>query len=215
MNIKELKNKFRELIQLNPDGEFRYINEALTEEEAQEFEKKHGIVLPPDYRAFITHMFDGGVGPQQIMPIQWWDSVHNAVYLGSLGNTLSQPFLLTDTWRDDDENEEQIDYDAIINGTIRLAHIGCGNFLFLAVNGEEYGNIWIDDRASNGEIVPYIDQKTGNRMTFETWYFNWLDNQIKYYKTAGRTRTTYKSTSTNQEDKKTFWSVLKRIWDNL
>ena len=40
--------------------------------------------------------------------------------------------------------------------------------------------MWIDDRASNGEIVP-LTSKIENRVTFEKWYIDWLDSQIEYY----------------------------------
>lgn len=67
-------------------------------------------------------------------------------------------------------------YNSVINGTIRLCHNGCGNFLFLVVNGQEYGNIWLDDRASTSEILPLLNQN-GNRITFEEWFFKWLDDE--------------------------------------
>lgn len=182
MDLNEIKNKLRKLIELNPLGEYRFINEALTEQAVLDFESKHDIKLPNDYRLFITNLFDGGVGPEQIMPLEFWDSVHNAVYLGSLGNKLSEPFLLNNEWKDDynsqEDDDENFEYNSVVNGTIRLCHIGCGNFLFLVVNGNEYGNIWIDDRASNGEIVPLKNGLVDDRITFEKWYNNWLDSEI-------------------------------------
>lgn len=184
MDISKLKEKLRELISLDTEGEYSYINEAISEEKIEQFENDHNIKLPEDYRTFINEMFDGGMGPYQIMPLEWWDSVHNATYLDSLGNTLSEPFLLSDTWVEDFEVEtpdDDVPYHAIINGTIRICHIGCGSFIFLVVNGPEYGNLWIDDRASNGEIVPLRNtEKT--RITFGEWYFNWLDKKIAHFK---------------------------------
>lgn len=196
MDIQQVKEKFRKLIALNPNGEYGYINGPIPETEILEFEAKHHIRLPEDYRAFITQMFDGGVGRYQIMPLQFWDSTHNAVYLDSLGNKLSEPFLLTNNWEydfnDEREDDESYEYHSIINGTIRLCHIGCGNFLFLVVNGEEYGNIWIDDRASNSKIVPLLDRDTNGRVTFEKWYNDWLDEEIevheKRYKASRKRR---------------------------
>ncbi|MDI9312286.1 MAG: SMI1/KNR4 family protein [Limnohabitans sp.] len=186
MNIEQIKDKLRKLIHLNPEGEYGYIKDALTEDEVLEFEEKHNIKLPEDYRIFITNMFNGGVGPEQIMPLDFWDSVHNTVYLDSLGNKLNEPFLLISEWKenydndDDDDDDENYEYNSIINGTIRVCHIGCGNFIFLVVNGAEYGNLWIDDRASNDEIVP-LNGKLNNRINFETWYNEWLDKEIEYY----------------------------------
>lgn len=181
MNLEQLKTKLIKLIGLDPEGNYGYINEALSEEEVSAFENRHGIRFPADYRTFITNLFDGGVGPYQIMPLSFWDSVHNTVYLDSIGNQLNEPFLLTEDWNEDRFPDEEVDHRSIVNGTIRLCHTGCGNFLFLVVNGEEYGNIWIDDRASNNEIVPLTDKQSGKRINFETWYNTWLDESIAYH----------------------------------
>lgn len=187
MDINVVKEKFKELIEIDRYGEYGYINEAIPESEISKFESEHQIRLPADYRAFLTGMFDGGVGPQQIMPLAFWDSTHNAVYLDSLENSLSKPFLLTKEWRsnyDDitDEDDGSDNYHDVINGTIRLCHIGCGNFYFLVVNGPEYGNIWIDDRASNGEIVPLEDGVSGGRVTFGSWYMSWLNAELEGFR---------------------------------
>lgn len=183
MNIDLLKEKLRKLIELNPDGDFGYINNALSEKDVETFEEKHKIKFPNDFRTFITQMFDGGFGPHQIMPLEYWDSIHNTVYLDSLGNDLSKPFPLVKAWDEEKDKElmpDRENYNSIVNGTIRICHIGCGNFIFLVVNGREYGNMWIDDRASNGEIIP-LTSKGENRVTFEEWYFDWVDSQIEYY----------------------------------
>lgn len=181
MNIEQVKNKLGRLIELNPEGEYVYIKDALTESEVLEFEEKHNIKLPLDYRTFITNMFNGGIGPEQIMPLDFWDSVHNTVYLDSIGNKLNEPFLLTSEWKREYNNENKnYEYETIINGTIRICHIGCGNFIFLVVNGIEYGNLWVDDRASNDEIVP-LKGKNKNRINFDIWYNEWLDKEIEYY----------------------------------
>ncbi|WP_420574323.1 SMI1/KNR4 family protein [Kordia sp.] len=178
MDITSIKNKIRKLYEVNPDGEYR-ANEALTEEEVVNFEKKHAIKLPQAYKALITELYNGGFGPSDgIFPLYMWNSTMLPVEGHDTINTdLSKPFLLT--------KETEIDYDnpahdEITNGTIRIAHIGCGNFLFLVVNGEEYGNIWIDDRASNDEIVP-LQQYGKERITFEEWYMDWLNELIRQH----------------------------------
>lgn len=184
MDIKQIKSKFRKIIQLNPEGDYGYINDPLTESEVLEFEKKHNIKLPEDYRTFITNIFNGGFGPEQIMPLDFWDSYHNVIY-SSMGNNLNEPFPLTSEWKVDFENiEKSDDYDeydtyvTLINGTIRICHIGCGAFIFLVVNGTEYGNLWIDNR-TNGQICPLYPNK---RINFGKWYFGWLDSHIAHLK---------------------------------
>lgn len=184
MDIEKIVEKLKKLVTLNPDGEYRILHKALTEKEVSKFEKQHKIKLPEDYRKFITNMFNGGVGPEELMPLNFWDSVHNIVYLGSLRNRLDMPFVLTKEWKnnydEDLADEKNVNRNSIINGTIRICHIGSGNFIFLVVNGAEYGNLWINDRASNDEIVP-LKGKHSERVNFETWYNEWLDSTIEYF----------------------------------
>ncbi len=192
MDTQQILDKLHQLIELNPNGDYGYINKPIPGSDLLDFEAKHQIKLPPDFRAFINQIFDGGIGPWQIMPLSYWDSTHNAVYLDSLDNKLSEPFPLTERWTRGDfkygRDGDDFQRNAIINGTIRLCHAGCGTFLFLVVNGAEYGNIWVDDRSSNQEIEPLIDEETGGRINFEKWYNDWLDAEIKRYQSRPRRR---------------------------
>ncbi|PUB28151.1 SMI1/KNR4 family protein SUKH-1 [Elizabethkingia sp. YR214] len=183
MDIEKLKEKLVRLIELDTEGEYEFINEPLTENEVYDFEKKYQIKLPSDFRIFITQLFDGGVGPFQIMPLQYWDSIHNVHYLDSLGNNLTKPFLLKDKIFQEDFVPTESNSNSIINGTIRICHIGCGNFIFLVVNGEEYGNMWVDDRASTNEIFP-LQSANYDRMTFGQWYDKWVDERITHFENS-------------------------------
>ena len=39
------------------------LNDPISEPDVASFEQKHGILLPPDYREFITRIGNGGDGP--------------------------------------------------------------------------------------------------------------------------------------------------------
>jgi hypothetical protein len=52
----------------------------------------------------------------------------------------------------------------------------------LVVNGEEYGNIWTDDRASDAGIRPSYELSNKEKITFLNWYELWLDNSLKELK---------------------------------
>lgn len=55
--------------------------------------------------------------------------------------------------------------------------------LFIVVNGPEYGNVWIEDLSSNGEVVPYYNlEQNKERLTFEHWMHGQLDHAIKNYR---------------------------------
>jgi hypothetical protein len=183
MDIELIKQKLRELIELDPDADYTYINEPLTEEAVSSFEAAHNIKLPNDYRIFITEMFDGGFGPFQIMPLEFWDSIHNTVYLDSLENDLSKPFPLTNAVDFEENFDPSLveNSTSMLDGTIRICHIGSGNFIFLVVNGEEYGNLWMDYTCSNDEMLP-LTLKNKDRVSFEDWYIHWLDESIRSQK---------------------------------
>lgn len=178
MDIKLIKEKYNRLIDLNPKGKYGYLNEKLTEEEVSKFEREHNIKLPFDYRLFITSMFNGCVGPPDIMPIEEWDSYYG-MNDPDFENKLSEPFLLTRK-HDYDIKKKENEYIEYLNGTIRISDCKCGCYLFLVVNGSEYGNIWVDNRASSDEIYP-LTNNNKTRVTFEMWINNELDEEIKYF----------------------------------
>lgn len=75
---------------------------------------------------------------------------------------LAQPFLLKKAWNDLDlmiENEHEEEYayfdNKFIQGTITIAHYGCGMFARLVITKEQRGNIWINDRGNDGGIYPF------------------------------------------------------------
>lgn len=167
------------------------LNPLVSNEEVKEFESHFNIELPDGYRQFITTLGNGGAGP----------------YYGleSLGDSLfvdldykrkdelldpSEPFLLTTPWNMDFQNteslseeeyetfEEEYFDDKWVNGLLRVANFGCGVYMNLVVNGEEYGNIWVDDRGNDGGIYPdpYFEQQ--DRTDFLNWYELWLNQSI-------------------------------------
>ena len=58
------------------------------------------------------------------------------------------------------------------DGAICICHEGCAIRDWLVVTGRERGNMWRDDRASDNGLSPH--ESMGQRVTFGTWYLNWL-----------------------------------------
>jgi hypothetical protein len=48
----------------------------------------------------------------------------------------------------------------------------------LVVKGREKGDMWIDGRGNYSGICPE-EIKGGERVSFSTWYLNWLDDCIE------------------------------------
>jgi Tfp pilus assembly protein PilF len=143
------------------------LNPCLTEEEVAQFEKKHKIELPTEYRQFLLKVGNGGDG---IVPL--------AEVLGGWieEENLTKPFCFSKAWQwseeygDDEESWEDHQDEWVVK-------FGCGNIFVaedsgypgcwhLILQGEERGNMWL---FMSGELCP-----TKPRMTFLRWYVDWI-----------------------------------------
>lgn len=64
-----------------------------------------------------------------------------------------------------------------LNGVLPICGIGCGEYYFIVITGKSKGEIWIDYRDNWGGISPVLDKK-GNRQRFDSWYHEWLEEEI-------------------------------------
>ncbi|HJT30988.1 MAG TPA: SMI1/KNR4 family protein [Pirellulales bacterium] len=171
----------------------------------EEFEARHGITLPADYRLFITQIGNGGAGPYHgLFPFGELEEGLSWEKQGDGIGDVSQPFRHVGAWNlpasfwDQQphippdlslEEEERlwaawdkIDLDqyfnpAIMNGAIPICHLGWGLRQWLVVNGEQKGFLWDDFRAERGGIRP-LREESGRPMTFSAWSMTWLDNAL-------------------------------------
>jgi len=196
--IKQLK-KLDKNFTLFGSQKHRYrVNPTILLAQVQEFETTHHVTLPPEYVEFITVIGNGGVGP-----FYGLEPLENGLFddldykrPDSLLNP-GKPFLYTEPWNAEfaetnnaEENEqmyeeeyakfqEQYFDNEYMNGVIAICNYGCGVSLNLVVNGPEYGNIWTDDRGSDGGIYPSCEQGNKDKISFLNWYELWLDNSIR------------------------------------
>lgn len=167
------------------------LNAVKKESEVIAFENQHGIQLPEGYRRFIIELGNGGVGPYYGLQTLEdslcadLDYKRENKYLNP-----SKPFLMTEPWNmnfaGDYDNkqayrafEDEYFKDSWADGLLRICNYGCGVSMNLVVNGAEYGNIWVDDRVSDGGIYPdpYFGQT--QRTQFLDWYILWLNISLK------------------------------------
>ena len=171
-------------------------NPPLSFDRIQEFEKDNGIKLPTEYVRFMTEIGNGGAGP-----FYGLEPLENSLYddldkkkEDSLLNP-SKPFGHTSTWNlkfeptvDADKEdlyanqlknfEKEYFDNKHMNGVIAICNYGCAVSINLVVNGDEYGNIWTDDRASDYGIHPSQELGNTGRITFLDWYERWLDDSL-------------------------------------
>jgi len=179
-------------LQLPGADQHRYhLNPPLEEADLATFEAQHGIILPSDYRQFLLQMGNGGAGPYLLFPLAETQQGHNSTYL-------SHPFRYTQWWNgmnppnwfdlnlSPDEMDlviQEADYYASshVQGTLRLAHEGCGYYDLLVVSGTERGHMWIDLRAGGAGIGPFPDYQSTHRLTFSAWYEAWLNTSLQRF----------------------------------
>lgn len=159
------------------------LHNPLTTSEVEEFETKHGIQLPEDYRAFLIHVGDGGVGPYYGLKSLYEGPVH--VVTGDdpwpdyrwlsrecpLRTDLppSEPEWLValggEDWEDRIDRNEWHPY----QGSIPLCDVGCGYYFVLPLSGTSAGRVC-------GVMDPCCDPPLFLRhQTFLDWYEAWME----------------------------------------
>jgi hypothetical protein len=181
-------------------ADHRYaLHKCLTESRVSQFEQRHSIRLPEDYRQFLIEIGNGGAGP------------HYGVFrLGEMDNgwklrrwregdgfigDLSAPFPHTRRWNkrprlprvDEDHpdfEKHMEEYDRIywdpanVNGAIPLCNLGCALRVWLVISGREAGHVWKDERTDDGGLSP-LSTLRRRRFTFHDWYRQWLSNSLR------------------------------------
>lgn len=180
------------------DGHGFQMNPVLSESEAAAFERDHKIVLPSDYRQFVTEVGNGGAGPfYGVFPLGFMDHnfdqrpwQENDGFVGAL----SEPFQFQQEWNDlsgnpeadlmkGDETEYQRQIEQfegkywsceLMNGALPICHEGCALRIWLVVTGKQAGKLW-EDRRSEYKGVRPVPLAGGSTATFSEWYGEWLD----------------------------------------
>jgi hypothetical protein len=227
--IERIKNKLEHLRKLDTAFELfgaekhQYIlNPRLTPDNIKQFEIANKVSLPSGYAEFLITIGNGGAGPfYGLEPLEnvLFDDLDYKREDGLMNP--SKPFLLTEAWNlefeptvNEDENEEEYEnqYEVFsnlyfdsehTNGLIAICNYGCGINLNLVVNGQEYGNIWTDDRGNDGGIYPSIELGNKEKITFLNWYELWLDNSITAIKDNVQNTNIYNNST--RVGKKSWW----------
>lgn len=134
----------------------------LPETQIAALESRHNILLPEDYRHYLTTISSGGAGP-----FYGLETLETAV----TDSDLSRPFPLQEAVTSEKPMPDDFDkeFEADTPGALRLCHEGCARFLYLVVHGPAYGQMWY----IRDEYLP-ID------LTFGEWYAEWL-NRLRNY----------------------------------
>ena len=191
--LTKLKNSDQDFEIFGSDTHEYNLNPTKTEFEIEKFETENQITLPEDYREFLLHIGNGGAGPYYgLEPLEAGREVDLDYKDGKDLIDLSKPFPFTEHWNVEfeeinDDNYEEIDQQKIenyydnkfVSGLLRISNFGCGVRMNIVVNGNEKGNIWVDDRVNENGLFPdpYFEQT--EKITFLDWYELWLDKSLE------------------------------------
>ena len=156
--IRELRAADPKRRVFGADSHHYKLRPTLNEATLRAFEAQHNLSLPADYRAFLSEVGDGEVGP-----FYGLETLQDAAKF----RDLSRPFALTEAskWPETDEDET----DEEQPGVLELCHQGCAIFSYLVVRGPTYGTIW------NGEGELFAP--TG--LSFGDWYRHWAERALR------------------------------------
>ena len=163
----------------------------LSMEKVTKFENKYRIVLPPEYRAFITQIGNGGAGPAYgLFPLDkaLKCRISETPETKVPDDILEKPFAHTQAYNPDEDeelselferadrgeiSEEELDLLLLYqtSGTLTLCHEGCGYLHRLIVNGPARGQMLLDGYVSGQGYFP-LD------VTFLEWYERWIDSTL-------------------------------------
>ncbi|MDR1394544.1 MAG: hypothetical protein LBK52_00020, partial [Deltaproteobacteria bacterium] len=167
-----------------------------SDEHVSKFEEESMIVLPEEFRSFLTTAFSSGPGPfQGLMPVRDCDG-HRTYPLLKFPYTKEAPFLLAEILKimeaaqkspisqtEADQLKTELLQAAIrkaLRGVIFLASEGSGRYTILIVNGQEFGHVWYLELENNFRAVPLYHPETGRPLTFLDWYELWLDAALSF-----------------------------------
>ncbi|MFO7566149.1 MAG: SMI1/KNR4 family protein [Enhygromyxa sp.] len=162
----------------------------LAEAEVVEFERRHGVELPADYRAFITTLGNGGAGPfYGLAPLRDAPPKYGAALDEQTPPSLARPFPLAEAWRQGGEPGQPPipPGTSVYDGVIELSSHGCGYFDVLVVGGPRRGEVWADFTQALGGLVPWYP-------SFFDAYEAWLDRAFVDWACASPASLLYEDT---------------------
>lgn len=150
------------------------MNPPIAEKDLVQFETKHSIQLPPDYRAFLLEIGNGGAGPYcGLLPLELW---HRAAYEKPENlppNYLSQRCPLHPGLPQEFGWEAQLgcSWEELYQGAIAISHQGDAYYCLLIVSGAWRGRVCYVD--VDGQ-APYFVADSD----FLSWYERWLNETL-------------------------------------
>ena len=154
----------------------------LNEERVAAYEREQGIVLPADYRAFITRVFGCGNWPfyrlRELGVPDREDDLKDLEPSAPFPYTFTRPLICDPA--NQDPYWEALERGESDRGWIPLCTEGCGMNAILVVTAadpEVVGTVWYFDLANDCGIFPLVHPTTREPLRFLSWLELCLDTQ--------------------------------------
>ena len=149
-------------------------------EKVEAFEKEKGIILPLEYKRFITTFASSGTQPfYGFMPL--FDGEDEPDVEKIFLYTIRKPLNVYNLSK---EEYAQIYIDRTVNvdqGYVMLTHEGCAMYSILIVNTDDpetYGTVWFYDLADDAGIYPLKNPANDKPMGFLDWFEYYVDKTL-------------------------------------
>lgn len=176
--IEEIMKKMDRLSEKHPEfncGAFPpKWDKPLSEKTVKDYEIENEIILPKDYRRFITTVASSGTQPFYGLYSLIKQEITVAV-------NQKFPYTVRKPLNIEELSDEA--YNAFIEkegdkGYVPLCHEGCGMYSILIVNTDDeetYGTVWFYDLANDAGIFPLINPVNHKTMCFLDWLEYYAD----------------------------------------
>ena len=123
------------------------LNPCLPPHRIENFERRHAVRLPAEYRDFLLYAGDGGAGVMSLGEVPRYLFEQGGVFKEAWADFryVKQPFPFAESWLWEDEEaggELENKLLAAYHGSLLLRDNGCGLFDILIVTGRERGKVW-------------------------------------------------------------------------
>ncbi len=153
-------------------------DKPLSETTVANYEKENGIILPKDYRRFITSVAGSGTQPFYGL----YSLIKNEITVA-----VNQKFPYTVRKPLNVEELSDTAYNAFLEketdkGYVPLCHEGCGMYSILIVNTDDeetYGTVWYYDLSNDAGIFPLVNPINHKTMGFLDWLEYYADKTLE------------------------------------
>jgi hypothetical protein len=164
-----LKNKISLIKELDKTNKYSFSNKVSLDD-ILVFENKYQLKLPDDFKDFVTKVTNG-IKDNEFNNVVF-DETNFRNYFADLDDENHNPYIEFPVIERTKDGTNGFDYDELTNGGIWLAGTGCGNGYMLIIKGKAKGQVWLDELASNSEVIPW-------KKDFNSWINSKLDDIIK------------------------------------